>query len=328
VATCVVSATPTNLPPASMLSLPDKKQQKSLEASSVRRANVPPPATISLPDKKQQKSSEATLVQRAQRGDEEAFGTLYELHKKRVYSVCLQMTRDVADAEDLTQEAFLQVFRSINSFRGDSAFSTWLYRIAVNTVLMKLRRRKTPPLVSLDEPVSTESASLKREVGSADPRLSGAVDRIALRRAVAELPCRLPADFRPARGRRLSASRDRSTPAMFHRELQVPASQSKAQDAGCVVSEKEKCPANSGRNFRRLAKSLAQSSPRRLWQGISGQGNSVRKKPWCEFLWPTTTRPCGIICAASSNCKKPGEFVARLEPAEKPWKGSRKTNPI
>ena len=94
--------------------------------------------------------SERSLVQRAQSGDEQAFATLFQLHKKRVYSVCLQMTKDVADAEDLTQEAFLQVFRSVNSFRGDSAFSTWLYRVAVNTVLMKLRRRKTPPIVSLD----------------------------------------------------------------------------------------------------------------------------------------------------------------------------------
>jgi RNA polymerase sigma-70 factor (ECF subfamily) len=132
--------------------------------------------------------SERSLVQRAQRGDQEAFATLFQLHKKRVYSVCLQMTKDVADAEDLTQEAFLQVFRNVNSFRGDSAFSTWLYRIAVNTVLMKLRRRKTPPLLSLDEPVSPESPSLKRDVGKADPNLSGAVDRIALRRAIEELP--------------------------------------------------------------------------------------------------------------------------------------------
>jgi RNA polymerase sigma-70 factor (ECF subfamily) len=97
------------------------------------------------------------------------------------------MTKDVAEAEDLTQEAFLQVFRSVGSFRCDSAFSTWLYRIAVNTVLMKLRRRKTPPL-SLDEPVSSESPSLRRDIGRADPRLSGAIDRIALRRAMQELP--------------------------------------------------------------------------------------------------------------------------------------------
>ena len=89
------------------------------------------------------RDDERSLVQRAQNGDEQAFATLFQSHKKRVYSVCLLMTKDVADAEDLTQEAFLQVFRSVGSFRGDSAFSTWLYRVAVNTVLMKLRRRKT-----------------------------------------------------------------------------------------------------------------------------------------------------------------------------------------
>lgn len=132
--------------------------------------------------------SERSLVQRAQAGDEQAFATLFQLHKKRVYSVCLLMTKDVTEAEDLTQEAFLQVFRSVSSFRGDSAFSTWLYRVAVNTVLMKLRRRKAPPLVSLDEPVSAESPSLRRDIGNPDLRLSGAVDRIALRRAMLELP--------------------------------------------------------------------------------------------------------------------------------------------
>jgi RNA polymerase sigma-70 factor (ECF subfamily) len=146
--------------------------------------------------------SERSLIQRAQLGDEEAFAALFQMHKKRVYSVCLQMTKDVADAEDLTQEAFLQVFRSVNSFRGDSAFSTWLYRIAVNTVLMKLRRRKSPPLVSLDEPVSSDTPSLKRDVGRADPSLSGAVDRIALNRAIEELPagCRQIFDLHEVKG--------------------------------------------------------------------------------------------------------------------------------
>src|ERR1700693_3745889 len=66
--------------------------------------------------------SERSLVQRAQRGDEQAFATLFEIHKTRVYSVCLRMTKDVAEAEDLTQEAFLQVYRSVGSFRGDSTF--------------------------------------------------------------------------------------------------------------------------------------------------------------------------------------------------------------
>jgi RNA polymerase sigma-70 factor (ECF subfamily) len=132
--------------------------------------------------------SQLSLVKRAQAGDEEAFATLFRQHKSRVYSVCLLMTKDVAEAEDLTQEAFLQVFRTIGTFRGDAAFSTWLYRIAVNTVLMKLRRRKSPAAISLDEPVNPESPSLHRDFGKNDPDLSGAVDRIALRRAIEELP--------------------------------------------------------------------------------------------------------------------------------------------
>src|SRR6202051_661855 len=175
-ATCVISAA-TNLPPIS--AIPTQEVREGVRDDSER-----------------------SLIQRAQRGDEHAFGALFQMHKKRVYSVCLQMTKDVADAEDLTQEAFLQVFRSINSFRGDSAFSTWLYRIAVNTVLMKLRRRKSPPLVSLDEPVSSDTPSLKRDIGRADPSLSGAVDRIALNRAIEELPagCRQIFDLHEVKG--------------------------------------------------------------------------------------------------------------------------------
>jgi RNA polymerase sigma-70 factor, ECF subfamily len=155
--------------------------------TSATHMNVPPVSVIPLRAENQRDDSEGTLVQRAQRGDERAFATLYQLHSKRVYSVCLRMTRDVAAAEDLAQEAFIQAFRKLNSFRGDSVFSTWLYRIAVNTVLMKLRRRNQPVL-SLDGPVSSDSPSLKREVGKQDPSLCGAIDRIALRRAIEELP--------------------------------------------------------------------------------------------------------------------------------------------
>lgn len=132
--------------------------------------------------------SQLRLVRRAQAGDEQAFATLFQQHKNRVYSVCLLMTKDVAEAEDLTQEAFLQVFRMVGSFRGEAAFSTWLYRVAVNTVLMKLRRRKSPPTVSMDEPVNSDSPSLHRDFGKEDLDLAGVVDRIALRRALQELP--------------------------------------------------------------------------------------------------------------------------------------------
>jgi len=150
---------------------------------SATEANLIPAARTKGRDE-----SQLSLVRRAQLGDEQAFATLFQQHKSRVYSVCLLMTKDVAEAEDLTQEAFLQVFRTVASFRGDAAFSTWLYRVAVNTVLMKLRRRKAPPTISLDEPVSAESPSLHRDFGKNDLDLCGVVDRIALRRAIQELP--------------------------------------------------------------------------------------------------------------------------------------------
>ena len=78
------------------------------------------------------------------------FCGLYGLHKRRVYSLCLRMTGNTAEAEDLTQEAFLQLYRKIATFRGESAFSTWLHRLAVNVVLMHLRKKGLPE-VSLDE---------------------------------------------------------------------------------------------------------------------------------------------------------------------------------
>jgi RNA polymerase sigma-70 factor (ECF subfamily) len=90
------------------------------------------------------KLSEAQAIERAKQGDAEAFQFLYGLHRRRVYSLCLRMTSNTAEAEDLTQEAFLQLFRKIATFRGESAFSTWLHRMAVNVVLMQLRKKSLP----------------------------------------------------------------------------------------------------------------------------------------------------------------------------------------
>jgi RNA polymerase sigma-70 factor (ECF subfamily) len=85
----------------------------------------PAAANSTSAEKGERDANNPTLVQRAQGGNEEAFATLFQLHRSRVYSVCRSMTRDVAEAEDLTQDAFLQAFCSIGTFRGDSAFSTW-----------------------------------------------------------------------------------------------------------------------------------------------------------------------------------------------------------
>lgn len=132
---------------------------------------------------------EAEAIRRAQRGDPEAFERLYRLHSRRVYSVVLRMVGNTAEAEDLTQEAFLQLFRKIHTFRGDSAFSTWLHRLAVNVVLMKLRK-KTLPVTSLDETIEPddESSGPKTEIGGPDQTLAGSIDRLNLERAVEQLP--------------------------------------------------------------------------------------------------------------------------------------------
>jgi len=132
--------------------------------------------------------SEAEFIERAKQGDAEAFQWLYDKHKRRVYSLCLRMTANTAEAEDLAQEAFLQLFRKIATFRGESAFSTWLHRLSVNVVLMHLRK-KSIPVISLEETTQTsEEDSPKRDFGADDLALAGSIDRLQLQRAVDSLP--------------------------------------------------------------------------------------------------------------------------------------------
>ena len=99
------------------------------------------------------------------------------------------MVGNTAEAEDLTQDAFLQLFRKISTFRGESAFSTWLHRLAVNVVLMRLRK-KSATEISLEEVTEPdeESDGPRRDFGGPDLRLSGSVDRLNLQRAVEQLP--------------------------------------------------------------------------------------------------------------------------------------------
>jgi RNA polymerase sigma-70 factor, ECF subfamily len=133
--------------------------------------------------------TEPEAIRRAQAGDAAAFEFLYQLHSRRVYALCLRMVNNPADAEDLMQEAFLQLFRKIGTFRGESAFSTWLHRMTVNVVLMRLRK-KSLPTDSLEETLDpdAENSSPKRDVGAPDLRLSGAVDRVNLERSIGQLP--------------------------------------------------------------------------------------------------------------------------------------------
>jgi RNA polymerase sigma-70 factor, ECF subfamily len=131
--------------------------------------------------------TEAEAIEQAKQGNEAAFEVLYQLHKRRVYSLCLRMVANPAQAEDLAQEAFLQLFRKIATFRGESAFSTWLHRMTVNVVLMQLRK-KGLPVVSLEETLEADEETPRKEFGTKDVKLAGSVDRLQLQRAIDKLP--------------------------------------------------------------------------------------------------------------------------------------------
>lgn len=117
-------------------------------------------------------------------GDMEAFAQLYQRHNRRVYSVCLRMSSNAAEAEDLAQDVFIQLFRKIGSFRGESAFTTWLHRLTVNQVLMYFRKR------TVRRERTSESDDLPEQItlGTGNPRQMPVLDRIGLDRAIAQLP--------------------------------------------------------------------------------------------------------------------------------------------
>jgi len=160
---------------------PAAEIETALQTAGEEVASRFPPLPPSSPE-------EGQILIAAQQGDHLAFAHIYSQHKRRIYSLCLRMVGSVAEAEDLTQEAFLQLHRKIATFRGDSAFSTWLHRLAINVVLMHLRK-KNLALVSLDsamEPTAEEGPG--RSFGAADLKLAGSIDRLALEHAVAGLP--------------------------------------------------------------------------------------------------------------------------------------------
>lgn len=129
-------------------------------------------------------ASDHELAKAAAHGDMGAFETLYERHHRRVYSLCLRMVANATEAEDLTQEVFVQLFRKIGSFRGESAFTTWLHRMTVNHVLMHFRKRGVRLEKTTEEGEIGELQDIVQSI-SERPRF---IDRIALDKAISELP--------------------------------------------------------------------------------------------------------------------------------------------
>jgi RNA polymerase sigma-70 factor (ECF subfamily) len=128
--------------------------------------------------------SDLSLAQKSAEGNMDAFEELYRRHSRRVYSLCLRMTSNVEKAEDLAQDVFVHLFRKIGSFRGQSAFTTWLHRVTVNQVLMHFRKR------SVKTELTTGDGETPVQIvqGTADPNSMPIVDRIALDKAIAQLP--------------------------------------------------------------------------------------------------------------------------------------------
>ena len=160
---------------------------KFVQRKEFKAASEPPAAGKGDLTDQKQRITEAEAIEQAKQGHEAAFEVLYHLHKRRVYSLCLRMVSNPAQAEDLAQEAFLQLFRKIGTFRGESAFSTWLHRMTVNVVLMQLRK-KGLPVVSLEETLEADDESPRKEFGTKDVKLTGSIDRLQLQRAIDKLP--------------------------------------------------------------------------------------------------------------------------------------------
>jgi RNA polymerase sigma-70 factor (ECF subfamily) len=129
-------------------------------------------------------TTDLELCRKAAEGNLAAFEVIYQRYHRRTYSLTLRMTGSQTEAEDLTQEVFIQLFRKVGSFRGDSAFSTWLHRLTVNQVLMHFRKR------SFKNEKTSEDGEMPEQtvVGTSDPGKMRVIDRIALKNAIAELP--------------------------------------------------------------------------------------------------------------------------------------------
>ncbi len=140
------------------------------------------PVTATESDNTQ--ATDYALAQRAAGGEMPAFEELYERHHRRVYSLCLRMTGNTAEAEDLAQEAFIQLYRKIGSFRGESAFTTWLHRLTVNQVLMHFRKKG----VRLEQTTDDGDVPTQVVAGTENPNQMPVVDRIALENAISKLP--------------------------------------------------------------------------------------------------------------------------------------------
>jgi RNA polymerase sigma-70 factor, ECF subfamily len=207
-------------------------------------------------------SCDAELIQRAQKGEEQAFEAIFHAHKRKIYYLCLRMIGNAAEAEELTQEAFMQVFRKLQTFRGESSFATWLHRVSVNVVLMRLRK-KLPVETPIDTPEESETSGRPpKEFGAPDATLTGLVERVWLDRAVAKLPkgCRqvfLLHDVLGCEHNEIAAMLDYS---VGNSKSQLHKARMRLRKLLGIAASKNSAPKKSSR-IARFAQSLRDSNP-------------------------------------------------------------------
>ncbi len=153
--------------------------QETSEVKKEKRGFIEPKETINISSAK-----DFELTQLAAKGNMTAFEEIYNRHHRRVYSICLRMLQNTTEAEDLTQDVFIQLHRKIGSFRGDSAFTTWLHRLTVNQVLMHFRKRN----VKFEKTTEEGETPVQVVSGTQNPRKMPVVDKIAIENAIEKLP--------------------------------------------------------------------------------------------------------------------------------------------
>jgi RNA polymerase sigma-70 factor, ECF subfamily len=142
------------------------------------------PAAPTRPKADHTGSSDYALTRRAARGDADAFEEIYRLHHRRVYTLCLRMTQNEAEAEDITQDIFIVLLHKAGDYRAEASFTTWLHRMTVNQVLMHFRKKKA----KREEQAEDDSEESAAPRGTAGARPAQLIDRITLEDALARLP--------------------------------------------------------------------------------------------------------------------------------------------
>lgn len=141
-------------------------------------------------------NNEQLLIERSKNGDVSAFEMLIEAYQKKVFNLAYRIIGNYDDANDIAQEAFIRIFRSISGFRGQSSFSTWIYRITTNVCLDEIRKRKNKSVQYLDDDIQTDDGEMQRQIISDDPLPEEIAERKELRAAINDSLGELKEEYR------------------------------------------------------------------------------------------------------------------------------------